>query len=244
MVVETKLLGGGLPSSRVPTSIAVDPTNANHVIVTYGNYGNSNYIYRSTDALSDNPTFVSKQGNLMKMPVYASIIEMNNSSMVLVGTEYGVYATENIQAGTPLWTDVNANGLANVPVYMLVQQVYDYPGVSNYGVIYAGTHGRGIFESGTYMSINDHKTNSSVSTATVTVYPNPVKNTAHINYSMKTNSKINMWVYDMQGRLRGAEELPQQQAEYSFDCSGFSKGTYIVLLTSGNQKAVTKFIVY
>jgi len=244
MVIETKLLGGGLPSGRVPTSIAIDPNNANHVIVTYGNYGNTSYIYRSTNALDQSPIFVSKQGNLPKMPVYSSLIEMSNSSLVIIGSEYGVYATENIQAASPTWTDINTGGLANVPVYMLLQQIYDYPGVSNYGVIYAATHGRGIFESGTYMGINENGKTPANSNLEVSVYPNPVSDKANISYNIKGNSKVSLKVFDIQGRLKDTYELSGNQHNFSFDCSKYSKGIYIVQLLTENKKASAKFIVY
>jgi len=110
--------------------------------------------------------------------------------LVLIGTEYGVYATENIGVTSPQWSPVNDNGMANVPVYMLIQQVYNYPGVSNWGVIYAATHGRGIFETGTYMSINDQGKNKPSSKLEVSVYPNPVSDRANIYYTFKEKSKL------------------------------------------------------
>jgi len=70
------LPGTDEPITRAITSIAVDPNDANKVIVTYGNYGNEHYVFMSTNALADEPTFSSKQGNLPEMPVYASLIEM------------------------------------------------------------------------------------------------------------------------------------------------------------------------
>jgi len=244
MVVETKLLGGGLPSGRTPTSVAVDPNNANNVIVTYGNYGNTLYVYMSTNALSQNPTFIAKQGNLPKMPVYTSLIEMYNSSLVIIGTEYGIYATENIQAASPVWVDVNANGLANVPVYMLKQQVFNYPGVSNYGVIYAATHGRGIFESRTYMGINDNENAKISSKLEVSIYPNPVKDRANVTFNFKGNAKAILNIYDIQGRLKKSYEVSDIQSNFSFDCSNYAKGTYFIQVLCGNKKASAKFVVY
>lgn len=241
-VVETKLLAGGLPSGRYPTSIAIDPRNHNHVIITYGNYGNTNYIYRSTNALDENPTFAVKQGNLPKMPVYASIIEMNNSSVVLVGTENGVYASENIQAGAPVWEEVNTTGMANVPVYMLVQQIYNYPGVSNWGVIYAATHGRGIFETGTYMSINENTNPKTITTAEVSVYPNPVAHNATISYNLgKNNGVLN--IYSITGQLIETVSV-SGNSTYALNCAAYAKGTYIVQVVNGSKKATTKFIKY
>ena len=70
-IVTTTFFEAFANNGQCVTSIAVDPQNINNVVVTLGNYGNDNYVYYSNNALSDNPTFVSKQGNLPKMPIYS-----------------------------------------------------------------------------------------------------------------------------------------------------------------------------
>ncbi|MDD3875606.1 MAG: T9SS type A sorting domain-containing protein [Bacteroidales bacterium] len=245
-VVETKLINGGLPSGRVPTGIAIDPNDPNHVVVTFGNYANTNYVYRSTNALDANPTFTTRQGNLPKMPIYTAIIEMQNSNTVLVGTEYGVFATENINSPQPVWVSVNT-GLANVPVYMLVQQVYDYPGVINYGIIYAGTHGRGAFESYTFMSANNQQNNTIHAQPNISLYPNPASDIVNLNFTLNAAARTFVKVYDIRGALVANFELNDVKKgnnDFSFDCSGFNKGSYIVQLVSGQQRLTSKFIVY
>ncbi|MDP4266526.1 MAG: hypothetical protein Q8880_03745, partial [Bacteroidota bacterium] len=85
-VVQTTQLNVPNPNHQVITSISLDPSDPNNMIVTLGNYGNANHIYLSNNVMSDNPTFTLKQGDLPAMPVYASLIEMNDSKKVFIGT--------------------------------------------------------------------------------------------------------------------------------------------------------------
>lgn len=91
----------GLPSGQAATGVYVDKRDANRVVVTYGNYGNSTYVYASTNALSNNPDFISIQGDLPAMPVYDAIINAADSSQIFLATEYGVWSTSLIYNNLP-----------------------------------------------------------------------------------------------------------------------------------------------
>ncbi len=56
---------------RFVTSVSVDPQNPEHVIVTLGNYGNEDYVYRTTNALDSLSLVIFENitGNLPWMPV-------------------------------------------------------------------------------------------------------------------------------------------------------------------------------
>ena len=160
------------------TSVSIFNEDNNKVVVTLGNYGNDAYILYSDNALADEPTFVVKQGNLPKMPVYSSVFTVyrhtNEEGVVdveeehvLIGTEHGIYRTTDITAASPVWV---ADGflMGDVPVLDLRQQnmshpdqqvvtvidsvttVTVYPGVRNQGMIYAATYGRGLFRCENY----------------------------------------------------------------------------------------------
>jgi len=126
-------------TGRAITSISIDQNDPEKILYTLGEYGETTYVNYSTNALDSMPSFVNKTGNLPKNPVYASIIEMGNSSMVIVGTELGIFTTSNINAASVSWVEDNET-IGRVPVYSLVQQTKNYYGTNNYGVIYAGTH--------------------------------------------------------------------------------------------------------
>ena len=251
-VVETSQLTIS-SNGRAITSIAVDPSDANKIVVTLGNYGETNYIYYSGNALDSIPTFSAKQGNLPKMPVYASVIPVFHSGTVLIGTEYGVYSTDDITASSPQWSDENT-GLARVPVYMLIQQQNTYADalndlyVNNYGTIYAGTHGRGIFECTKFTSIIDHDqpgTVASTAPMSLSLYPNPVVDNATLSFTLPKSGNIKMKVYDMTGKLIKVLDIANMTKgyhTYTFDCSSINKGTYFLQMISGTESASAKFV--
>lgn len=241
-VIETTKLDFA-SDERVITSIAVDPTDANHIVVTLGNYGNTVYIYESKNALDQTPTFTSKQGTLPAMPIYASLIELNNPNTVIIGTEYGVYATDNISATTPTWTDENIKGMAHVPVFMIRQQTSNI-NVSNYGMIYIGTHGRGIFKCAKYVGIDDNFKNLSTTKPDMKVYPNPVIDNASISFNLYKSAHVYLKVYDISGKLVKSMDLAQMNAGYhqeSLNCSDMSKGVYVIKLVADKYSTTTKF---
>jgi hypothetical protein len=251
-VIETKKLTG-LPSGGLPiTSIAVDPSNANHIIVTLGYYDNDTYIYESTNALDQSPTFTAKQGNLPAMPVYSSLIPLHNPHAVILGTEHGIYSTDSISAASPVWTAENS-GMSQVPVYMIRQQTYDfpyvnslYPGVNNYGMIYIATHGRGIFKCDKYLSVPENPITNISAKPSLHLYPNPVVDKATISFNLTSSERVVIKVYDLTGRMVKVVDLSNLKAgnhEVTMDCSTLKNGTYIINLISGNNSSSAKFVV-
>lgn len=237
-----------IPSSnRAITSIAVCPDDPNKMIVTLGNYGNNVYVYYTSNALDSVVTFVSKQGNLPKMPVYSSLIPMFNSSTVLLGTEYGVYSTENIAASSVQW-ESESTGMLNVPVFMLWQQIRNWESVTNYGTIYAATHGRGVFECNRFSSINEQDPETSDNTympLSLSIYPNPATDNATVSYTLDENSDIKVSIYDLSGKLITSVDLKNMAKgyhSYKIDCSMFKNGTYFIQMQNGSETATAKFI--
>lgn len=194
-VVETMEIASH--TSRAITSIASDPSDPNKLLYTLGKYGETQYVYYSTNALDATPTFSNKTGDLPQMPVYASLIEMHNSNFVMLGTELGVFITNNISASSPTWEEANS-GLGRVPVYSLKQQTWNFPGSTNYGVIYAGTHGRGAFKCEQFVSLNEQANQSS--TDMLTIYPNPVRESMMVTFNNSLESNIELVIYNITGQ--------------------------------------------
>jgi hypothetical protein len=131
---------------RFITSLAIAPDNKT-VLVTLGNYGNSTYLYKTINGLDATPAFDPVQGNLPAMPVYSGILEMNNPNIAILGTDFGVFSTNDLSSASPTWTAQNT-GTGNVQVSMIKQQnnsglTYYRP--DNYGVLYLASFGRGLF---------------------------------------------------------------------------------------------------
>ncbi|MBS4056830.1 MAG: T9SS type A sorting domain-containing protein [Bacteroidales bacterium] len=257
------LPGTSTPISQAITSVSVDPKNPNNVVITLANYGNNDYVYMSNNALSANPTFTSKQGNLPKMPVYASVIEMSDPSKVIIGTEQGIFITDNISS--PNWY-TEASDLSNVPVFDLKQQyinksadtiqlinvdtlVVTYPGTNNLGILYAATYGRGLYRCNNFRKPVgiDETPLASADNFKVTIYPNPVRESANVAFELKASNQVSYQIYDLTGKMiRSASigQLGSGMQQLSIPTEGLSNGAYILSIRCGNQVGTTKFLRY
>lgn len=242
------------------TSVAVDPDDANKVVLTLGNYGNTAYVMYSSNALADEPTFTVKQGNLPLMPVYSSVIEMTTKNVV-IGTEHGIYMTDDITAAEPNWV-AQRNPMGDVPVMELKQQIVDLPtqtfteygneitveGTTNQGVIYAATYGRGLYRCDNFI-LNSPMDIKDVTSAdvNVSVYPNPARESATVSFSVEKAAYVTYQVYDITGKkmqdvVIGNCTVGDHQVSLSLN--GLATGTYLLRLSQGDKASVTKFLVY
>lgn len=236
--------------ARYVTSVAVDPKNDNHVIVTLGNYGNSEYVFRSTNALAQFPDFSPIQGNLPAMPVYSCLIEMNSSNRVILGTDLGVFGTESI-GSSPSWT-VENTGLGEIPVMMVRQQTVSRPwidgitGVSNFGAIYLASHGNGIFENRMFVGIGEPGSSAQTGKTQLSVYPNPVKSAINFKVSLSGNSGLQVNVYSLQGMLVKSVNFGKPGAgehQLSIPAADLVNGTYLLQVSEGPSVKTAKFVV-
>lgn len=255
-------------TDRYVTSISVDPQNPDHLLVTLGNYGNDAYVYQTMNALDNVSaiTFTDITGSLPKMPVYSSIIEMSNSDVAVIGTELGIFSTQNLTGNTPEWT-IDANGIGKAMVVRMEQQtIYKagiviespdpnappvfYPSVNNYGNIYCATFGRGVFMDETFLKPvgvpEVYQVPGADQKINVDIYPNPVQGEANISYELPGNSTVTINVHDVTGRIVKHYELskqPKGNNNFSFDCDDLNSGVYILNLQAGNSSQNAKFIV-
>ena len=250
-------------SGQCVTSVSVDPRDANKVIVTCGNYGNENYVFYSTNALSENPVFTSVQGNLPKMPVYSSLIEMKTGD-VIIGTERGIYRTKDIASAE--W-NADSHMLGEVPVMDLKQQrfyvedketveetqdglfITEYPGVHNTGVIYAATYGRGVFRCENYKKefLSVPETPAMAESITVSMYPNPVQGEATVSFNATANTNVNFQVFDLTGRMVMSQNMgrfTEGEQEFRINTESLSTGSYILRLNQDGNSSCVKFMVY
>ncbi|MCK4663059.1 MAG: T9SS type A sorting domain-containing protein [Bacteroidales bacterium] len=252
-VCETKLIKS---FSQTVTGLAVDPNDPDKVIVTLGNYGNDNYIFYSDNASGQvsgtTTTFTSKQGDLPAMPVYSSVFHYNSDTVILA-TEYGIFATTNIDDASPTWTEENS-GMENVPTFMIRQQTWENwrIHVDNHGYMYIGTHGRGIYSCKTLKGpdvapgISD-RAKPKTNTLQLNVYPNPVDDDAWLTFNLSETSDVSIRVYNIQGKLIKTKTLKNQtigKQTIKFDISNLNTGTYLIFVIAGDKKSTYKILKY
>jgi hypothetical protein len=251
----------GNPVDQAVTSIAVDPQNQNKVLVTFGNYGNSNYVFYTDNALDQHPDFVSKQGDLPQMPVYSSVIEMSNSNYVIIGTDMGVYMTEDITSDNPQWMPAQ-NNMGSVPVMDLKQQIvaqepvtyessgeiFEYPGATNYGIIYGATYGRGLLRCNNFrkpVGIGEYYSDK-LNNKKLNIYPNPAKDILNVKLDVDKKGYLTVTVFDMTGKVVLSENknLSSGQNSFNINVSGLPKGNYLLTVNNKTSIKAQQFIKY
>ena len=239
----------------VITGVSVDPNNPNHVVISVGGYGalSSGKVQETFNALDEQPSWSSiwNVSGLSKMPCYDVIIDAmdpTGQSMV-VGTEYGIFATEN---GGDDWVMANQNMAStadqvSAPVFDVKQQwrgTAPWINPSNQGAIYAATHGRGIFRSDLFLGVDESENMTSSEVESLLVYPNPVAGGTFSVQSDAFRGDFQLQVFDITGRLN----IDQGIRGYAggpivIDASGLENGQYIVRLTNGQFQKTAKLLV-
>jgi photosystem II stability/assembly factor-like uncharacterized protein len=121
--------GGNPLPRRYCHRIAIDPTNPARVYVAFGGYSSGN-VWKTTN---DGASWTNLSGSLPQAPVRAIAIHPARPSFVYIGTDVGVFASEN---GGASWSPTN-EGPTNCSVHELVF-------IGN--TLVAATHGRGVFK--------------------------------------------------------------------------------------------------
>ncbi len=245
------------------TSICVDPQDYNSVALGLGNYGLTHYLFKSDNATASDAEFHSVQGNLPSMPIYASIIEMSNSNICIVGTDFGIFETQNINAASPEW-NASQGAAGETPIFSLKQQIIrqpvveymywtgedsvkvSFPGTDNYGVIYAAANGRGMFYSNKYEKpVGISTIDLPIEESGISVYPNPASNNATVEYKLNNAGNVTIGVFDINGKMMTNEQFTQAGGihKYQLNCSHYPPGMYIISVQTGKSVKTSKFII-
>jgi len=234
--------GLAVNSARTITSVAIDPENPNRMIATIGNYGNSNYVYSTENAMDASPNWSSIQSNLPKFPVYHAVVSIKNPDVIILGTEFGIWATNNGRSANPTWSEA-ADGIDSdmpfprVPVFDLVQVESN----SSTGPrIYAGTHGMGIWETKSMLtSVRRPKTNNTP-TRIINAYPNPANNFVNLDTDIKGNYTLR--VYALNGNIV-YQSKGNNSNTIRIVTSDWKPGNYFVEIQGNNSRSSSKIIV-
>jgi len=144
--------GVDLPTGDMPggfiNALKVDPADADHVIVTFTNYGVLS-VWESTDG---GQTWASISGNLEENadgsgvgPSVRSIEIMpdgNGGNYYFVGTSVGLYMTKTLVGDNTIWTQQSPDVIGDVVVSWISARPIE-------GLVMVSTHGNGTF-TGTY----------------------------------------------------------------------------------------------
>ena len=229
------------------SGVSVNPNNPGDVLITRAGVGGTGRVFRSTtaDVATGTGTFNNVSGNLSNnVACYDVLVDRENSNMLLVGTDFGVWFSMN---GGTSWT-YSSQGFGEVPVYRIIQNWREgHPNTTRPGEIYIATHGRGMFASDSVLDIENFASDASTAKRfEVAVYPNPMHQQGAIRFEMLENANVEVEIYNLAGRLVHSvtEYHTAGVQNIAFDASGFDNGAYIVRVQAGKNIASAKFIKY
>ncbi len=136
------------PYSLDVSSISIDPNDSSGLTVYATVMGfNTPAVYRSTDGAA---SWTSVTANLPNAPANAVVVDPNDSHIVYVAMDTGVYVATDVTtcaaANAQCWS-IYGTALPNAPVTTLVASIaFALPGSGGAGVLRAGTYGRGIWQ--------------------------------------------------------------------------------------------------
>jgi photosystem II stability/assembly factor-like uncharacterized protein len=215
---------GSLPVSLAAISgIAVDFTNPMHVYVSLSGYSAINKVFVST---TGGATWTSMSTGLLNIPVNCIAADSSAAGAMFVGTDMGVYYTDNALGGT--WVSYKT-GLPNVIVDALDVNYTNHK-------IRAATYGRGLWE----CSIEHLPGTLAVNNIMPQVFnlaPNPATNKWNIILPQLSTPDYTIKVSDASGRLLQVVKNATQ-----IDCGKFASGAYNIELIAGESHYTIKGI--
>ena len=227
-----------------------DPASE-RVAISIGNYGGNGKVRISDNAASTTgaSTFQNAwnvDNSITGMPCYSVVMDVNNPDILMVGTEFGVWYTGN---SGDSWTSANNGDMNRVPVFDLRQQKLPNWKVNNSGVVYAGSHGRGIFRTDYLLDPAtglDGDIAELPALSKLKIYPNPVTANGTIQFDLGVNENVSLFIYSLDGRLvqSSSNQRIEQglKKEIRFNSNDLAPGTYIIQVKAGNYVETGKFV--
>lgn len=203
--------------------------NVSEIYVTMFNYGVGSIWYTQDGGTN----WVQKEGNLPDMPVNCILRNPLRPEQVIVGTDLGVWWTQDFNSENPTWHRGD-NGMRSVKVTDLE--------LRNDNKVFASTYGRGIF-SGQFtaadgtVGVDENELN-----AISSLYPNPAKDFSILQTNIEfTNPTIR--IYSTTGQLVKEYKYKTTHTKFKFSTEGIKSGIYTVQINSNEKSYSTKLIV-
>jgi hypothetical protein len=194
------LPGVSLPVRANISSISVDPTTADNVMVTFSNYQVPS-IFFSNDGGTN---FLDVSGNLEEnldgtgngpSVRWAEVVPLQDGSyQYYVGTSTGLYSTTTLNGAATIWVQEGPSTIGNVVVTMTDYRRSD-------GRIVAATHGNGLYFSEIPNVIPEPEDEIVEELVVLQSYPNPFSDLATIRFKLPESDFVVVRIYNMMGQL-------------------------------------------
>jgi hypothetical protein len=169
------------------------------------------------------------------MPVYDAVIDIDNSKRIILGTDLGVFMTEN---GGTNWAEAN-NGMARVPVF----EIRGYEWKPWEGMkLYIGTHGRGYYQS---TSLTTGTKRISNTYTKMNAWPVPATQFVNVSFNAVSSEKVTLEVYGIDGKRYQSSAMQAVNGSniVKINTADMKTGYYFVRVTGKEGSNSIKFNV-
>lgn len=241
----TEITNTTIPVAAYVSCIAVNPQNADEIVVVYSNYS----TYSVVQSLDGGTSWNRVAGNLEQNSSpsgsgngpscrWATILPVADGTVYLIGASTGLYATDTLIHNGTVWVQQGLNTIGHAVVDMMTARESD-------GLIVVGTHGNGLYSThitsvSDIVSIEEVNANS----LALEIYPNPVRN--QLTFSVKNfkgTGKFNAEILMPNGQVaRKFVFQPDAAGKVEMDISGFADGMYYIRIYKGKEKISKSFV--
>jgi hypothetical protein len=234
------------PANGYVNCIAVDPLDANKVLVVFSNYSVMSLFYTE-----DGGTTWTKAGGNLEQNVagsgngpscrWASFMHVTDGTLVFVATSTGLYATNFIDGMNTVWTQQSPNGIGNAVCDMVITRPSD-------GLVVVATHGNGVYTTN-ITSVGDAvgTNNINQSIAGAIVYPNPASGNAvaMVSFTSRSSQPALVDVFDAAGKLTMTQNVKTVSTSNMVALQGTAtlrNGIYFLRIRQGYESRTLKWV--
>ncbi len=224
----------GLPNLYC-TGISILDSDPSVAVASFSGYYDATKVFKTGD---NGLNWTNISGNLPNIPVNCILMLPGSEKKIVVGTDLGVFVTVD---GGITWTQMN-DGMANVPVFDLDYRAKD-------DMIFAATHGRGMFRASASVLTDVARENVTTPEgfALEQNYPNPFNPSTQIAYSLGKRSFVELKVFNSLGEeittlVKGNQSAGKHVVTFNAR-NNLASGTYYYRLKAGGFAEVKKMVL-
>ncbi len=246
----TNITSGLFTGGASVSCIAIDPTNADRVIVTFSNYNARSIFFTSNGGTS----WTDISANLEQHPFggpagngpsvrWAKIVPLNGDTAYFVGTSIGLFATSHLHGDSTQWVQQGSATIGNAIVDMIDARISD-------GKIIVGTHGNGMFSTTltniAQLGVGMEELKFQASPLQLRNFPNPADQFTTISFNLPMNEAVDLRLFDLHGKevatvLNGTKNAGLNSIK--FNTNALANGIYFCHLIAGDLMETKKIVV-
>ncbi|MFI5201687.1 MAG: T9SS type A sorting domain-containing protein, partial [Candidatus Kapaibacterium sp.] len=238
-----EITGSIFPKNAFICCVAVDPQNADSIVVCFSNYHVIS-IFASNDG---GVTWHDASGNLEQNPDgsgdgpsvrWVSIVHQNGETLYLCGTSVGLFSTADLSGPNVTWNPEGVKTIGRAIVENIDARQSD-------GFVAIATQGSGVYTTHVAASPSVISTHS-VKQFAFTLSPNPSTGRVTALFTLPVSGQIKWTVMDVTGRTvlsPSVAEFPAGDSRYDLDCFRLPTGTYFVQLQAGDAIESRRLVI-